>query len=857
MKPGSQRQFGGYSGRGAGVLPLGGALTAGFAPDGGGSHHTQRMATLAAGRKFLSQAREPVDRPKEHFTYFGQDFRALLGPLFTMAVIVALHFSAWYQQSVLYLPMALIIAVVVSAYVGGMQQAAISAGLAWVFLGFYLLGSLPSLSEWLTNWAIWTSALAVLAILTGLLAERARAHEGKPWKGNLAPFQMASDSMFDFAVILVDREGVISSWNTGASSVFGWSSSEMNGQTLDRCYAGEEKARGVPKRLWMVAAEQGRCDQELWCLRKNGPRFRAKVAVRSVCDENNTVAGYTLSVLDLTERQQSESELRRRAQQTVAIAALSHEALRGSDPLALLDMAITLVMDTWSVDFCEIFELQADGKTLVVRAAGGWRQSAPGRLEVQASEESILGYTLKSAEPVIIQDLRLSNHLQVPEFLLEQGLVSSITVAIPGDRRPFGIIGVHSRKLTSFHEDDLRFLQAVASVLATAHARTAAETQLRQSQKMEAIGQLASGVAHDFNNILTIMQGYSTRLLSRYPRVDQREDLEQILNTTERAASLTRQLLAFSRRQKIQPRLLDLREVVVNMSKMLGRLIGETISLKANNPEHLPAVSADSGMMEQILLNLVVNARDAMPEGGTVVVETLARQVDEAHQQRQPQARPGSFVVIKVIDTGCGMDKATMARIFEPFFTTKAPGKGTGLGLATVHDIVHRHEGWMEVESEVGRGTTFSVFLPAAPGQIDVPKAEPSAELTLRGGTETILVAEDEALLRELAVAVLRELGYTVLEASNGLEALVVWKQNRDTVSLLITDMVMPGGLTGRELGEQLRKDKPALRIIFSSGYSADVAGMDFDAAKGTAFLQKPYRPPMLAKTVRDCLDAN
>ena len=386
--------------------------------------------------------------------------------------------------------------------------------------------------------------------------------------------------------------------------------------------------------------------------------------------------------------------------------------------------------------------------------------------------------------------------------------------------------------------------------------RLSLEAQLRQSQKMEAVGQLASGVAHDFNNILTVMEGYAARLLAKDPREDQRGEMEQILNSTERAAALTRQLLAFSRRQNLQQRLVDLREIVAGMTRMLQRLIGENIALKVKRPETLRPVLADAAMMEQILLNLVVNARDAMPDGGELVVETLLVEADEAYVQRQPQARPGTFVSLKVSDTGCGMDGATISRIFEPFFTTKEPGKGTGLGLATVYGIVQQHFGWIELESTVGRGTTFSILLPAQEGEAAAPESRPESTEALRGGTETILVVEDEPLLRELARSVLTDQGYSVLEAASGLEAMVLWRLHHDRIDLLLTDMVMPGGLTGRELGDRLRRDRPYLKIIFSSGYSEDVAGMDFAPNQGSGFLPKPYSPTKLACLVRKCLDA-
>jgi len=345
-------------------------------------------------------------------------------------------------------------------------------------------------------------------------------------------------------------------------------------------------------------------------------------------------------------------------------------------------------------------------------------------------------------------------------------------------------------------------------------------------------------------------------LLDRKEAPTSLDDAQQILDAADRAASLTRQLLAFSRRQNMQLRLLDLRVTVSGMVRMLERLIGENIPLKVNMPESLPGVTADSGLIEQVLLNLVVNARDAMPEGGEIGVELSVVEISEADALKRPQAHAGRFVLLKISDTGCGMDAATVARIFEPFFTTKGPGKGTGLGLATVYGIVQQHEGWIEVESAPGHGTTFSVLLPTTDGPVELPCHDTETIKPLRGGTETILLVEDEALLRSLARATLAEFGYTVLEASNALEAIVVWRQQGREVDLLLTDMVMPGGLTGQELAEQLRQEKPELKVVYCSGYTADIPGVDFSRAKDVSFLQKPFRPRVLARVVRDCLDA-
>jgi len=382
------------------------------------------------------------------------------------------------------------------------------------------------------------------------------------------------------------------------------------------------------------------------------------------------------------------------------------------------------------------------------------------------------------------------------------------------------------------------------------------EAQLRHAQKLESVGQLAAGVAHDFNNILTIIQGYSDCLIAR-GQVDQtsRAALKQICDASKRAAALTRQLLTFSRKQVIQPKVLDLNAVLGNLANMLRRLLGEDVVLETDYVPNLPRIEADTGMLEQVVMNLAVNARDAMPKGGKLWIGTSAAEIDPAYTSRHPDARAGTFACLTVKDTGCGMEPKTLQRIFEPFFTTKEVGKGTGLGLATVYGIVKQHQGWIEVNSTVGVGTVFKIYLPGV-SVLEEAAVEGSGEQgAVKGGKETILVVEDEHMLRELVRDVLQAYDYNVLEANSGPDALRLWDEYDGKIDLLLTDMVMPEGLNGRELADQLKKRKPDLKVIFSSGYSSETLGKDFGQGD-TVFLPKPYLPPQLAGLVRQSLDA-
>ena len=381
------------------------------------------------------------------------------------------------------------------------------------------------------------------------------------------------------------------------------------------------------------------------------------------------------------------------------------------------------------------------------------------------------------------------------------------------------------------------------------------EAQLRQSQKMEAVGQLAAGVAHDFNNILTIIQGHAGLLLATDGIDDSSaESLNQVFLAAERAATLTRQLLTFSRKQIMQPRLLDVNEVVGSAAKMMRRLLGEHIGLHFNYASYLPPIHADTGMLEQIIINLAVNARDAMGHNGQLVISTSAVDIDEHYVRKNRESRPGHFVCLTVADNGCGMDAETLARIFEPFFTTKEVGKGTGLGLATVYGIVKQHQGWLEVASEIGRGTVFKVFLPSNTKPVAPIESAPAPRIL--GGTETILVVEDELALRELVCSLLQHYGYEVVAAAHGKEALEIWDDRSQEIDLVLTDMMMPEGVSGWELAEAIQQKDPGIKIIYTSGYSVDLFGQNRSLREGVNFLAKPYHPRTLAKAIRDCLDS-
>jgi PAS domain S-box-containing protein len=380
------------------------------------------------------------------------------------------------------------------------------------------------------------------------------------------------------------------------------------------------------------------------------------------------------------------------------------------------------------------------------------------------------------------------------------------------------------------------------------------EERYQQAQKVQAIGQLAGGVAHDFNNILTVISGYSHVLLAKSDlREEDRRSLTNIRDAGDRAASLTRQLLAYSRKQRLQPRIIHLNAITAEMDPMLQRLVGENIRIRTIATSGLAAVKADPSQIQQVVMNLVVNARDAMPGGGQLTIETANATIANDYARTHPDVAPGNYVMLAVSDTGTGMTPEVQARLFEPFFTTKAPGYGTGLGLATCHGIVKQSGGHIVAYSEAGHGTTFKVYLPSVEARPDSAPAQPSPH-EHRGAGECILLVEDDRTVREFGCHVLRSIGYEVIPAVNGLDALHEFAEHPH-VDLLITDVIMPN-MGGRKLVENIRKSAPNVRVLFTSGYTFDALGDTDELESGCEFLAKPYSPDQLAKKVHACLDS-
>jgi PAS domain S-box-containing protein len=504
-------------------------------------------------------------------------------------------------------------------------------------------------------------------------------------------------------------------------------------------------------------------------------------------------------------------------------------------------------------------QAEAKYRSIFENAVEGIFQSTPdGRfISVNPSMVRILGY--ESAEDLMAHrtDIGTQHYVdansrtELEQMLAEHSIVVGYECEVyRKDRSKIWTV----ENVRAVHDEGGAVLYYEGSIEDITERKTLAE-QLRQSQKLEAIGMLAGGIAHDFNNLLTVILGYGDLTLTRLNKEDPlHRNISEVNNAAERAAGLTRQLLAFSRKQVMQPKVLDLNTVVSELEKMLRRLIGEDVGLRTALESDLGSVKADPGQIEQIIMNLAVNARDAMPQGGKITIETTNVHLDEEYAKSHIAVIPGPYVMLAVSDTGMGMDQQTQARIFEPFFTTKVAGKGTGLGLSTVYGIVKQSGGNIWVYSELGRGTTFKIYLPRVDEGAQKFERRVEAKGALKG-SETVLLAEDEEAVRTLARQLLEMYGYQVLEAANGGAALLICERHQEPIHLLITDVIMPE-MSGRELADRLAQLRPDMKVLFMSGYTDNAIVHQGVLDEWADFIQKPFPTDALARKVRNVLDA-
>ncbi len=556
--------------------------------------------------------------------------------------------------------------------------------------------------------------------------------------------------------------------------------------------------------------------------------------------------------------------LETRVQQQAAVAELGQLALGDASPGGLIDQALQSVANTLGLTFVTLLEKLPEEDAFVLRAGVGLGEARMGMEELLPATTQT-GYTLRTGKPVIVEDIHHETRFAIDQRLLDRGMVSSASVVVPGSPSSFGILIVHADRPRHFSEDDIHFLRTIANLIAQVMRRTAteyalreSERQLRQSQKMEAVGSLAGGIAHDFNNLLTVIHSYTQLVIDELDeREASHEGLGEVLRATDQAALLTRKLLAFSRQDVPRPEILDLNETVRELERMIGRIIGGHIELTLELAPDLPTVEIDPGQIEQMILNLSINARDAMPQGGRLIVST--REVQESAPKSTGDTVVGipmRCVCLSISDTGCGMDAETQARIFEPFFTTKDPLQGTGLGLSTVYGIASQAGGKIEVHSEEGRGSVFEIILPASAEEVPVRtrELEPTTDPACEPATETILLAEDDPRIRKLLRGALKAQGYRVLVAEDGQAGLDLAEEHEEAIDLLLTDIVMPK-LSGTQLATALQEKRPGIRTILMSGYAEGSATQSTPLPQHDAFINKPFKLAKLVSCVRSVLD--
>jgi two-component system, cell cycle sensor histidine kinase and response regulator CckA len=652
---------------------------------------------------------------------------------------------------------------------------------------------------------------------------RARRQAEAELRASEVQYRRLIDTAYE-GIWIADARAHITYANQRLAEMLGYTVEEMIGRSAFEVL--DESTREEMKVKWQRRLQGIKEQYDLRLRRKDGSDIWVILSATPIRDEQGEVTGALAMLTDITERKRAEEE---KAQLTAQIESQRQR----------LDNIVANVPG-------------------VVWEAWGEPDAATQRIDfVSDYVEEMLGYTVEE-------------WLSTPNFWLsivhpedrERTARDAATDFVRGGKATmeFRWVAKDGRVLwvesnSAVITDDEGKPVGVRGVTIDITERKTLEEQLRQAQKMEAIGQLAGGIAHDFNNLLTAITGYSELTMRRLPAEDPlRQNIEEIKKAGERAAALTRQLLAFSRKQVLQPKVLDLNAVISELEKMLRRLIGEDIGLRTALDSELGSVKADPGQVEQIIMNLVVNARDAMPRGGKLTIETKNVYLDEDYAKNHIAAIPGPYVMLAVSDTGTGMDEQTQARIFEPFFTTKEAGKGTGLGLSTVYGIVKQSGGNIWVYSEVGRGTTFKVYLPRVDEGAQEYKRSTEAEEAIRG-VETILLAEDEEMVRKLARQVLEMYGYQVLDAANGGAALLICERHTGPIHLLITDVIMPE-MSGRELAGRLAQLRPEMKVLYMSGYTDNAIVHQGVLDEDANFIQKPFPTDALARKVREVLDA-
>jgi two-component system cell cycle sensor histidine kinase/response regulator CckA len=664
-------------------------------------------------------------------------------------------------------------------------------------------------------------------------------------------------------IITMDHEGLIVDWNPAAEKTFGYTSAEAIGQEMAPMIIPqrlrEQHRHGLARYLSTGIAKVIGQRLELSAAHRDGTEFPIELTITKI--ESTGAPLFTGYLRDITERKRAENRLS--AQYTVTLAlAESNTIDEGASKI------LQAICESLDWEYGSLWTV--DRSPNVLRCSQVWQAlgaaadefEAVSRGSVFAPGAGLPGRVWNDSKAVWIADVVEDPNFPRSITAAKVGLHSACAFPIRFHSETVGVVEFLSRSIREPDPDVLAMMVTIGSQIGqflgrkrVEDALRESEEQLRQSQKLEAIGQLAGGVAHDFNNLLTAINGYSSLALRRLG-----EDhpvsayLVEIKGAGDRAANLTRQLLAFGRKQLLQPLAINLNDIVGDMIKLLKRLIGEDVQLITKPSANLKQIKADPGQLEQVLVNLVVNARDAMPRGGTVTIETANIKLDGAYASTHVGVIPGDYVMLAISDTGTGIDHDTQSRIFEPFFTTKEKGKGTGLGLSTVYGIIRQSGGNIWVYSELGKGTTFKVYLPQVEEDV-TEREDPKDYAVMQRGSETVLLVEDEDMVRRLASALLAESGYVVLEANGGEQAISLCKEHKEPIDLLITDVVMPK-ISGKEVAEQLQRIHPETKVLFMSGYTDEAIVHHGIVDSNIAFIQKPFSERALAQKIREVLES-
>ncbi|MFC4314169.1 ATP-binding protein [Steroidobacter flavus] len=724
-------------------------------------------------------------------------------------------------------------------------------------------------------------------------------HDGNPDAISASQWRQIVDSALDTAIISIDPDGRVTSWNAGASRILGWTDAEMRGQTLERIFP---SGASQLKREIADAIEHGHGGgEESWRVRKDGSQFWAAGELRPI-REQSAIVGFVKILRDRTRQRAAEEQVREDRRALEILNRVGVSLGRETDLQRLVQMVTDAGVELTGAQFGAFFYnvLNERGESYMLYTLSGVPAEAFARFPMprntQVFAPTFSGEGIVRSDD-ITQDPRYGKnaphkgmpegHLPVRSYLAvpvvgRDGTVlgglffGHATVGVFTERSERGLAGLAAEAAVAIDnvyltraaqaeiakrtraQEALRDLNAnlEREIAERTEQLRATEEMVRQAQKMEAVGQLTGGVAHDFNNILQVIVG-NLDVIRRLVPADAgrlQRSVEHALNGAHQAASLTQRLLAFSRRQPLDPKPVDVNSLVGGMADLLNRSLGETVAVETVRAAGLWKIEADPNALESAILNLAVNARDAMPQGGRLTIETTNAYIDEAYAISHAEVTPGQYVLICVSDTGVGMEPEIMKRAFEPFFTTKPVGQGTGLGLSQVYGFVKQSGGHVKIYSEVGQGTTVKIYLPrfeAAGAESDVPAAVPIPE---GSSQETVLVVEDEEAVRAYSVDALRDLGYRVVEAADGPSALRLL-ESAGNIDLLFTDVVLPGGLTGAQLAAQVQALRPEIKVLFTTGYARNAIFHHGRLDKGVQLITKPFTFADLAAKVRDVLD--